>query len=476
MAGGSHTNSRWGGKRGWCAPAAVLLWLLWLLWLLGTPTVTAAQESLQQLIDETPAGATLTPPAGLYAGPITIERAITLDGRNGVTIDGGNRGSVVYLDTDGATLQNLKLIRSGYSHNDIDAGVQVRGNFNVIKDNVIDECLFGIDLGQAENNIIRRNTIRSKSDRELGMRGDSVRLWYSFNNQVTDNTIRGSRDMVVWYSSNNEIARNDSSGGRYALHFMYSQGNRVENNRYTENSVGIFLMYSDGAVLRDNYIAHSQGTTGMGIGLKETSDVVLEGNQLLYCATGVYSDVSPYQPDTTNRMEHNLIAYNGIGMLFHTPWWGNVARNNTFKDNITQVVVDGNGGATRNIWEGNYWDDYQGFDQDGDGAGDTPYELYAYADRIWMDRPDARFFMGTPLLESLNFLEQLAPFSEPILLLRDERPLTTAAERTPMQPHDDATHAPQDSLSPDPKSTTTVPEKEDWNASLKLLQQSLNHE
>ncbi len=439
------------------------------LWLV-TCQVSAQPSSLQEMIDNTPKGGTLIPPAGTYQGPITIERPMTIDGKNGVTIDAGGKGSVVYIDTDGATLQNLRLIHSGYSHNDVDSGVQVKGNFNVVKDNTIEECLFGIDLSQSENNIIRRNTIRSKSDRELGMQGDSVRLWYSFHNQITDNIIRGSRDMVVWYSSDNTIARNDSSGGRYALHFMYSQGNLIEENRYTDNAVGIFLMYSDGAILRNNYIAHSQGTTGMGIGLKETSNVIVSNNQILYNATGVYSDVSPYQPDTTNLMEDNLIAFNSIGMLFHTPWWGNIARNNTFKDNITQVVVDGNGGATRNVWEGNHWDDYEGFDRNQDGVGDTPYELYAYADRIWMDRPEARFFMGTPLLETLDFLEQLAPFSEPTLLLRDEQPLIMAAQRTtPTSPTQESTAEP---AAKDTPAEDTTPGK-DWGSSLRLLEQSL---
>ncbi len=436
------------------------------LWLVA---FSSAAQTLQEMVDATPKGGTLTPPAGTYSGPLTIEKPITLDGRNGVTIDAGGKGSVIYLDTDGATLQNLRLVNSGYSHNDVDSGVQVKGNFNVVKDNKIEECLFGVDLAQSENNIIRRNYISSKSDRDLGLQGDSVRLWYSFHNQITDNTIRGSRDMVVWYSSDNVIARNDSSGGRYALHFMYSQGNLVEENRYTENSVGIFLMYSDGAVIRNNYMAHSQGTTGMGLGLKETSDVKITNNQILYNATGIYSDVSPYQPDTTNLMEDNLVAFNGIGMLFHTPWWGNVARNNTFKDNITQVVVDGNGGATKNVWEGNHWDDYEGFDQDKDGTGDTPYELYAYADRLWMDRPDARFFMGTPLLEALDFLEQLAPFSEPMLLLRDEKPLITAAMRTPIEAVAESEPAEQESTA----SETDDDSKRDWGSSLKLLEQSL---
>ncbi len=339
-----------------------------------------------------------------------------------MTIDAGGKGSVVYIETDGATLKNLHLTNSGNSHNDVDSGVQVKGDFNVVSDNIIDNSLFGIDLSQSKNNIVRRNSISSK-DVELGMRGDAIRLWYSFNNKVTDNVVRNSRDVVVWYSKGNLIARNDARGGRYSLHFMYAQFNEVLENHFENNSVGIFLMYSDDVVIKDNYIAHATGATGMGIGFKESSNVDIIGNRVLYCATGIYLDVSPYQPDTTNRVSNNLIAYSGIGILFLNDWQGNIIKGNSLKGNITQVAVGGARTAKRNQWNGNYWDDYEGFDQDKDGIGDKPYELYNYADRIWMDVPSAQFFKGSPVLEVLDFLERLAPFTDPEMVLRDERPV-----------------------------------------------------
>lgn len=385
--------------------------------------------SFQKLIDDTESGGVLTPPPGVYAGPVTVDKPITIDGRGKVTIDAGGKGSVIYLKANSATLKGLHLTNTGESHNDIDAGVQVRGDFNVIKDNVIDDCLFGIDLQQSKNNIVRGNRISSKP-LELGMRGDAIRLWYSFNNKITDNTIRNSRDTVVWYSRDNLIARNDARGGRYSLHFMYAQYNEVIDNHYEDNSVGIFLMYSDSVVLKNNYIAHATGATGMGIGFKETSDVTVSGNRILYCATGLYLDVSPFQPDTTNRIEDNLIAYSGIGILFLNDWTGNILKRNSFKGNITQVAVSGAGKtANRNTWEGNYWDDYEGFDIDANGVGDKPYELYSYADRLWMDVPSARFFKGSPVLEVMDFLERLAPFTQPNMLVRDKRPRMTAQLR-----------------------------------------------
>lgn len=380
----------------------------------------------QQLVDAAEPNALLTPPRGTYAGPVHVDKPLTIDGRHQVTIDAGGEGSVIVLDTDGATLKNLRLTNSGDSHDRIDSGVQIRGNFNVIKDNLIDDCLFGIDIQQSNNNLVKHNRISSKAV-DLGLRGDAIRLWYSFDNKVIDNEFHDSRDMVVWYSRDNVLSGNKGTRGRYSMHFMYSQHNLVENNEFRNNSVGIFLMYSDGIVLRGNNITHATGATGMGIGWKETSNVTVENNEVLYNAKGLYFDLSPFQPDTTNRITGNLIAYNGVGIEFHDDAkFGNVFKDNVFRGNVTQVMGHAKARAVKNTWEGNHWDDFEGFDRDGDGVGDTPYELYAYADRIWMDVPSARFFKGSPVLEVLDFLERLAPFSEPDLMLRDRRPILAA--------------------------------------------------
>jgi len=44
-----------------------------------------------------------------------------------------------------------------------------------------------------------------------------------------------------------------------------------------------------------------------------------------------------------------------------------------------------------------------------------------------METPGRRFFRNTPVLELLDFLERLAPFSAPALILRDTAPLMKPA-------------------------------------------------
>lgn len=393
----------------------------------GAAFAGAAQErgSLQPMIDAAKPGDLITPPPGRYQGGIIITKPLTLDGRGKVIIDAGGKGSVIILKTDGATVKNLHLTNSGDQHNDLDSGVQVRGNFNVVKDNVIDESLFGVDLQQSNSNVVRRNKISSKSDNSLGLKGDAIRLWYSRSNKIEKNIIRNSRDMVVWYSADNIIANNEVANGRYGMHFMYSKYNLVEGNTFNKNAVGIFVMYSDSLVIRKNRVFQAQGAAGVGIGFKEASNCDVIENEVLYNSTGLYLDLSPFQPDTTNRIYRNTVAYNDIGVLFLNDWTGNLLKDNIFASNSHHASVSTFAGAARNVWLGNYWDSYEGFDQNKDGIGDKPYRLKVFADRIWMDVKETAFFRGAPVLTMLDFLERLAPFTKPLLMLEDKKPRTS---------------------------------------------------
>lgn len=375
----------------------------------------------QPLIDRAPSGSVVKPPPGNYSGPVVLSKPLTIEGGGAVLIDGGGSGTVLVVQTDGAVVRGLRLRGSGNSHNTDDACINVRGHRNRIEDNDLADCLFGIDLKQANQNVVKGNRIRSK-DFDLGLRGDGLRLWYSMNNLIEGNEVIDSRDMVVWYSNGNRFMNNTGRRGRYSLHFMFANDNLVEGNRFHDNAVGVYLMYTEGVHLRRNVISHATGAAGMGIGFKEASDAIVEGNEILYCAVGIGSDLSPFQPGTRIEIRGNRIAYNGIALQFTSELGGNLITGNVFEGNLTDVAYSGRADVERNMWHGNYWDDYQGFDRDGDGMGDTPHELYAFADRIWMEIPYARFFKTSPVLEALDFLERLAPFSAPDLMLRDEAP------------------------------------------------------
>ena len=378
-------------------------------------------KPFQALVDAAPAGSVLRPPPGNYAGPVQLTKPLTIDGGGKVSIDAGDKGTVFLLQTSGATLRGLHLAGSGDSHDSDDSCLDVRGNQNHIEHLVIDNCLNGIDLKQANDNVISANQIRSKP-LSMGLRGDGIRLWYSHHNLIENNEVTDARDMVAWYSNDNTYRRNVGTRSRYSLHFMFANNNLVENNRFYDNAVGIYLMYAEGSILRNNVISHATGATGMALGFKESSNTVVEGNEIIYCAVGIGSDLTPFQPDSKTWIRNNRFAFNAIALQFTSELGGNVVTDNVFEGNLTNVVQAGRGAAGLNEWLGNYWDDYLGFDRQHTGFGDTPYELYAYADQIWIELPAARFFKTAPVLELLDFLERLAPFSSPELILKDEKP------------------------------------------------------
>lgn len=400
---------------------SVIPWLAAVL-LIAAPAA-AELPSFQALVDATPDGGTLLPKPGVYAGPVVIDRTINIYASPDVIIDNGGTGTIMTLRASRSVISGLTLRNSGEHHTKLDAALKVSSHFNTIKDLVIENCLFGIDLSQANNNVLRRNRIRSVGG-DIGLKGDAIRIWYSLYNMIEDNDIEDVRDgILVWYSRQNQVRGNKVAGSRYGLHFMYAENNKADDNYFRANMVGIFSMFANSISIKNNTILESSGPSGIAVGLKQTSDAIIEDNTLIGNAVGLYIDQSPEAEDVPNLIKGNSVAYNGVGVNFLSDQLGTTITGNDFIGNFTPVAVRSRSRtAALNDWTGNHWDTYQGFDANRDGVGDAPMELYDYADRLWMDVPPAGFFRGSPVLEVLDFMERLAPFSQPALILRDSRP------------------------------------------------------
>jgi nitrous oxidase accessory protein len=87
------------------------------------------------------------------------------------------------------------------------------------------------------------------------------------------------------------------------------------------------------------------------------------------------------------------------------------------------VRVRGQGVASENLWEGNYYSDYEGFDRNRDGYGDFVHRHDIYLDTLWMDNDWMLLFSGSPVVSVLNLLAKLAPISEPRRLMTDRKPV-----------------------------------------------------
>ena len=392
----------------------------YVLALLVLPALAASPAPLQPLIDATPAGGTLRLPPGSYAGPASITRPLTLEGGRQAVIVGDGKSTVLSVAANGVTLRGLRLTGSGDSHDRVDAGVLLEGDDHRVEDNELDDVLFGIHLKRVNRSRIANNRVTGKK-LDQGMRGDAIRLWYSQHNVIEGNRFNRGRDLTFANSADNRIVGNHFTDGRYGMHIIFSPRLLVENNRLSDTGTGIIVLYSPDLVLRGNHVAHALTGGGGGIVFKESNDALVENNEVLHCSVGLRVDAPPESVGKLT-VKNNRFAHNIIGLFFYGEEGGHRFFDNRFENNLTTVAISAPGAGSANKWRGNYWDDYQGFDRNGDGIGDTPHEVYLFADRIWMETPMATFFRNSPVLEMLDFLERLAPFSTPHRVLQDAQP------------------------------------------------------
>ena len=392
----------------------------WLAGFVALPVFAAAPVPLQALIDATPVGGTLRLAPGSYAGPATISRGMTLDGGRQAVIVGDGKSTVLSVAANGVTLRGLRLTGSGDSHDRIDAGILLEGDDHRVEDNQLDDVLFGIHLKRVNRSRVTGNRVTGKQ-LEQAMRGDAIRLWYSQRNLIEGNRFIRARDLTFINSADNRIIGNHFTDGRYGMHIVFSPRLRIERNRLTDTGTGIVVLYSPDLVLRGNHVAHALTAGGGGIVFKESNDALVEDNEVLHCSVGLRVDAPPASVGSLT-VRNNRFAHNIIGLFFYGEEGGHRFSDNRFENNLNTVAISARGAGAANVWRRNTWGDYQGFDRDGNGIGDTPHEVYLFADRIWMETPMATFFRNSPVLEMLDFLERLAPFSAPHRVLQDPSP------------------------------------------------------
>jgi nitrous oxidase accessory protein len=393
-------------------------------------TPQGTYNTLKEALAEAQVGDRVDVYGGVHPGPVLVDRSLTLIGHDWPVIDARGQGTVLMLAAPNVTLRGFVIRDSGSSLDQENSGVAVEAPGAVLENNRLEDTLFGIYLRKANGGVIRNNVISSK-DLPVPRRGDPIRVWYSDDVLIENNTVTKGRDVVLWYSERLTVRDNEVSQGRYGLHFMYCDDATIENNLLIDNSVGSFLMYSRRLNLWGNTIARNRGPSGFGVGLKDMDDAIVKDNLFLDNRIGAHLDNSPREVDSIGRFEGNVFAYNDIGVNLMPSVRHNQFGGNSFVDNEQQVSIAGGGGqAQANDWTagetGNYWSDYVGYDGDADGNGDIPYR----AERLFEDLMDhnssLRLFMYSPVQQAVEFAARAVPFVKPQPKLTDYRPLMNA--------------------------------------------------
>lgn len=396
----------------------------------GMPRIVTPQgtyASLPEALADAAEGDLIEVYGGVHLGPLVIDKTLRLQGHGLPVIDGQGKGTVVQLLAPGTQISGFRIINSGKSLDDENAGIGGEAPGLVIENNILENVLFGIYLLESPGSLIRANQVHGM-ELDLARRGDPIRIWYSNKVQIVDNQVAAGRDVVLWYSNQLVIERNLIRAGRYGLHFMYCDDAWIRGNQLSGNSVGAFLMYSRRLQLIGNTIAHNRGPSGYGIGMKDLDDAVVRGNLFYGNRVGVYLDNSPREVDSRGWIVDNLIAYNDIGVELLPSVRHNFFSANSFIGNQEQVSIAGGGAVVdNNQWSenglGNYWSDYAGYDQDADGRGDLVYK----SDRLFEDLsdryPQLLLFRYSPAAQAIDFAARAFPLVKPQPKLVDLFPL-----------------------------------------------------
>jgi nitrous oxidase accessory protein len=245
-----------------------------------------------------------------------------------------------------------------------------------------------------------------------------VHFWKSDSVKVIGNSIRGHRDGIYLEFTGNSEVRDDTCEGnaRYGLHFMYSHGNRYLGNVFRRNGSGVAVMYSRDVDMRGNRFEENWGGASYGLLLKSISGSRIEGNRFERNTVAVFQEGS-----SRVVLAGNLFRANGWALRIVADCDANRFESNRFEGNTFDVAYNASP-ATTNVFAGNAWDKYQGWDLDRDGIGDVPHRPVELFPTLMQEHPQAMVLLRSHFVTLLNALERMFPTLSPASL-QDERPL-----------------------------------------------------
>jgi nitrous oxidase accessory protein len=379
--------------------------------------VKGSGEALRMAIASAQSNDTILVESGYYrADQLIIDKPLVLLGTNFPVIDSHGGDEIFVIQSDSVTIAGFQLQNIGVSFTKDRAAIRlVKVKYVTIRNNRLDNTFFGIYLQDSSDCVIRDNRIIGSSTSEINA-GNAIHIWKGERIIVANNHLENHRDGIYFeFVDNSLISGNTSVNNmRYGLHFMFSNKDTYEHNTFKNNGAGVAVMFSKFIEMYHNTFEENWGGASYGILLKEITDGRMKYNTFYRNTVGIYAEGA-------NRMliEENRFIANGKALDIKGNCMDNKVLKNDFLGNTFEVVA--NSKDNLNLYEGNYWSQYRGYDLDRDGIGDVPHRPVNLFSLITEHIPASGMLLHSFLINSLDVAERVFPQLIPEHLI-DEKP------------------------------------------------------
>lgn len=390
-------------RKVFCRLAALCL-LLFSVHIRSAELNVVVGQSIADVIQQAAAGDTIMVERGHFPSHLIITKPLHLKGMNRPTLDGNNTGDVIRIKSPDVIIEGFIISNSGADLTAQNAGIYLEPGSDraIIRNNVINYTLFGLWIEKVKGVQVIANNITGMRNLESAQRGNGIQLYNSSSAKILDNLISFTRDGIYVDVSDHALFRgNRLHHLRYGTHYMNSNYNIWENNESYFNRGGLALMEVRNQTVRNN---RAWGNLDHGIMLRTIQDSVIENNIVAGNGRGFFIYDAEY-----NTLRNNLIIENHVGVHLWAGSIHNEVEGNDLINNREQIKYVASKDEYWGVKTGNYWSNYVGWDRNGDGVGDVPYEANDLVDHLTWKYPAAKLLLNSPAVQTLRLVSRQFP-------------------------------------------------------------------